>query len=170
MRLTPSSLAAAVLATGIASAIAACSLLPGATASPGPVVAVRPNPPPGPVDKALQTLDPEAVLRSVPGGRMCRSGTLVGSHGSYHMVRDYTCPRAGDDRTVYFLFTEAWEAALLGTGATSSSGGSAMGEASEPIAADWSLRGETMTGTSRVLGVNGPGTLTLYVSLDLVTP
>jgi hypothetical protein len=59
---------------------------------------------------------------------------------------------------------------LLGTGAASGSGGGHSGDASEPITTDWNVRGETMVGTSRVLGVNGPGTLTIYVSVDLVTP
>ncbi len=115
-------------------------------------------------------LDPEEVLRSVPGGRLCKAGSLIGSHGQWHMIQDYVCPRGGDDRTVYFLFEEAWEVALLGTGATSSGGGGQSGDASEPITTDWNVAGETMVGTSRVLGVNGPGTLTLFVSLDLVTP
>jgi hypothetical protein len=163
-------LAATMAMACMASAFAACSLLPSPSQRPAPVVFEPPDLPPGAADKALQALDPEAVLRSVAGGRQCRAGSLIGSHGSYHMIRNYVCPRAGDDRTVYFLFTEDWEAALLGTGATSSSGGSSSSDASEPIATDWALAGETMVGTSRVLGVNGPGTLTLFVSLDLVVP
>ena len=163
-------LAVTIAAACMGSVIAACSLLPSPTLPPAPVVFEPPKPPPGPADRALMALDPEAVLRSVPGGRQCRPGTLVGSNGSYHMIRDYVCPRAGDDRTVYFLFTEAWGPALTGTGATSSGGGGMSGDASQPITTDWNLRGETMTGLSRVLGVNGPGTLTLYVSIDLATP
>ena len=169
MGMSARGLAATIAIACMASAIAACSPLPSPTRPPAPVV-FEPDPPPGAADKALQALDPEVVLRSVAGGRQCRSGSLIGSHNNYHMVRDYVCPRAGDDRTVYFLFTEAWEAALLGTGATSIGGGGGLSDASEPIVHDWALAGETMVGTSRVLGVNGPGTLTLFVSLDLVVP
>jgi hypothetical protein len=151
-------------------ALAACSLLPAPTATPGPVVVVPPGRPPGPADTALQGLDPEEVLRSVAGGDACRPGTLIGSHSAYHMLRDYVCPRIGDDRNVYFLFAEAWEASLKETGARMGGGGGAMGALDDPVTQDWTLAGETMAGTSRVLGVNGPGKLTLYVSLDLVTP
>ena len=114
MSVSARGLAATMAMACMASAIAACSLLPSPTPPPAPAVFVPPDPPPGAADKALQALDPESVLRSVAGGRQCRSGSLIGSHGNYHMVRDYVCPRAGDDRTVYFLFTEAWESALLG--------------------------------------------------------
>jgi hypothetical protein len=164
MRAAAGLLAAMTLAGSVA---AACSLLPGPPPTPAPPVVVAPVPSPGPTDTALMRLDPETVLRSVPGGAACRPGTLVGSHGDYHLLRSFVCPRVGDDRTVYFTFADAWESALVGTGGAAGSGGGEWGGPTDPLANDWVLDGETRTGTSRVLGVNGPGTLTLFVSLDL---
>ena len=166
MRTARGTVAVAATAALMASALGACSALP----SLGPGVDASSDSPPGASDKALMVLDPEEVLRSVPGGPLCKAGSLIGSHGQWHMIQDYVCPRAGDDRTVYFLFEEAWEAALLATGATIRGGGGQSGDAGDPITTDWDLAGETLVGTSRVLAVNGPGTLTIYTSVDLVTP
>lgn len=138
--------------------------------APTPAVPVAPAPSPGPIDLALTRIDPLQVLRSVPGGAACRAGTLVGSHGSFHALSDFTCPRVGDDRNVYFLFADAYEAALRDAGATLGGSGGVTGDAGQPIAKDWTVRGDAWVGTARVIGENGPGTLRLLVSLDLLAP
>ena len=140
---------------------------------PAPGQPNAPVPTPGPVDLGLRQIDPFSILRSVDGGAACRQGFLTGSHGGgtrFHALSDFTCPRAGNDRNVYFLFADAYEAALRDAGATVGGSGGESGDASQPIATDWSVRGDTMAGTARVIGDNGPGTLRLFVSLDLLAP
>lgn len=159
----------------MALAIVGCgTVLPSQpTPPPAPGPPVVPAPPPGPVDLRLFAIDPFQVLRSVEGGAACRQGTLVGGHGGderFHALSDYTCPRLGDDRTVYFLFVDAYEAALREAGAELPGRGSESGDANQPIATDWDVRGNARVGTARVIGENGPGTLRLYVSLDLLAP
>jgi hypothetical protein len=136
----------------------------------GPAIAV---PPPGPVDARLLALDPNAILQSVDGGKACRQGLLQGARGSDEarlLVFDFTCPRAGKDRNVYFLFADALEAAIKETGAEIPSAGSEVGDGSSPLVTDWLLRGQTRVGVARVLGENEPGTLRLFVSIDIFAP
>ena len=155
--------------------LAGCgTLLPSQpTPPPAPGPPFVPAPTPGPADLALQGIDALGILRSVEGGAGCREGTLVGSHGGgdrFHMLQDFTCPRLGNDRNVYFLFVDAYEAALRDIGATVGGRGGESGDANQPIATDWNVRGNASLGTARVIGENGPGTLRLFVSLDLLAP
>lgn len=124
---------------------------------------------PGPRDVAFQRLDPEAILRGVEGGAQCR---LIGPFGAgggdgFSMVRGFECP---PDRNLWFAFADAWEDALLEI-AESPGGGSELGEAPSPLEEHWQLRGDEMTGTSRVIGTHGlGGKLQIFVSLDLYAP
>lgn len=159
----------------MALAIAGCgTVLPSQpTPPPPPGPPFVPAPTPGPVDLRLFGIDPFQVLRSVEGGAACRQGTLAGGHGSdggFHALSDFTCPRLGNDRNVYFLFVDAYEAALRDAGVELPGRGSESGDASQPIATDWTVRGDARIGTARVIGENGPGTLRLFVSLDLLAP
>ena len=159
----------------MALAIAGCgTVLPSQpTPPPTPGPPAVPAPPPGPVDLRLFGIDPFRVLRSVEGGPACRQGTLVGGRvgdDRFHALSDYTCPRLGDDRNVYFLFVDAYEAALRDAGAEVPGRGTVSGDASQPMSTDWDVRGNARFGTARVIGENGPGTLRLFVSLDLLAP
>ncbi|HYO42721.1 MAG TPA: hypothetical protein VES19_05925 [Candidatus Limnocylindrales bacterium] len=161
-------------ALSISLALGGCGLVgPSVVALPaagGPADAV---PPPGPVDTRLLALDPNAILQSVDGGKACRQGLLQGARGSDEgqlLLFDFTCPRAGQDRNVYFLFAEALEAALKETGAEIPSAGSAVGDGDAPLVTDWFLRGQTRVGVARVLGENEPGILRLFVSIDIFAP
>lgn len=151
--------------------VAACSGLPSVVPTPGS----RPVPAPptfGPTDEALARLNPEAVMKRVRGGERCRRSPPFGSSGGgsdWHMVAGFSCQRFGNDRDVWFEFADAWEAELAALGSLGSSGGD-MGGPEDPLVEDWSVRGETSVGTSRLIGVNGPGTLQIFVSLDLVAP
>ena len=152
--------------------LAGCALLPSPTPGPVPVRPVG-EAGLGPVDRAVAAVDAQRILKSVEGGAACREGSFAGGRGGgdgWHSLRDFVCPRNGDDRTVYFLFADAFKAAVLATGATSDGEGAESGAASQPIVTDWALRGDRSVGTARLLGVNGPGTLTLYLSVDLVVP
>lgn len=160
---------AAALFVGLALLLARCDSLTAVIPTPttfGPVV----DPTLGPIDRALEAIDFEAVLRQVDPTHACRPGSLTGSTGDYHTIRDFTCPRTGDDRTVAFAFTDAVRAAIEGTGASISESGSASGGATEPAFTDWVVRGNGLDGTGRVLMVDGPGTVTMYASLDLTGP
>lgn len=162
-------------AFALAAMLAGCgTILPEATTPRPPAVpGLLPPATPGPVDVALQAIEPLEVLRAVEGGAACRPGSIPGSRGSgdrFHLVQDFVCPRAGDDRTVYFLFAEAYAAALEAAGATIGGSGGDVGDARGPIVTDWDVRGDASLGTARVAGVDNPGTLVLLVTLDLVIP
>lgn len=156
-------------------ALAGCGALPGLPTTPPPADgAAQPRPNLGPVDRALEDTDLFSILRGVEGGAACRDGgTLPGSHGGggrFHTIRDFVCVRVDDDRTVFFLFTDALAAALEPTGATLPGSGGTWNDTRNPLTMDWDVRGDAYVGTARVLAVNGPGTLMLFVSLDLSVP
>lgn len=169
----PARARAVTLAAIAALALASCGLaLPGTPAPTLLPTAIVPQQTSGPVDRALEAFDAAGVLGGVKDGAACKPGTLTGSHGGkgrLHALADFVCPRIGDDRTVLFAFTGALEAALRATGAGMDASGATLNDSGDPLAMEWDVRGETMVGTVRVLGVNGPSTLVLYVSLDLVT-
>jgi hypothetical protein len=158
------------IAAAMALLPAACSGLPSIVPTPEsrPVPAA---PTFGPTDLALARLDPEAVMKRVRGGERCRPTPPFGGHGGddWHMVAGFSCQRFGNDRDVWFEFADAWEAELAAIGSAGSSGGDTGGP-DDPLVEDWDIRGETRVGTSRLIGVNGPGTLQIFVSLDLVFP
>jgi hypothetical protein len=167
-RARPSTFAIAVAVTLL---VAACSGLPSIVPTPEsrPVPAA---PTFGPTDRALARLDPEAVMKHVRGGERCRPTPPDGSYGGddyWHMVAGFSCQRFGNDRDVWFEFADAWGAELEALGSAGGSGGGS-GDPEDPLVADWDIRGETRVGTSRLIGVNGPGTLQILVSMDLVAP
>ena len=147
-------------------ALAGCGSNPPPQTVAPPVVRVE-APTPGPVDEALMRIDPMTVLKSVDQTRACRKGTFLGNDVSYHMLHDLTCPRFGDDRTLGFLFTDAFEAAITATGATiSGSTGRADGP-QDPAMTEWDIEGDALAGKARVVLVDGPGNVTMLVTMDL---
>jgi hypothetical protein len=158
--------------------VAGCAGFPGlASQVPSEPPAVRREavPTAGPRDAALMRLSPETILRSVEGGDLCRSIGPRGAGGGgdrFSLAEGFACPLIGRDRTLWFLFADAWEAALEeALGSERMSGGGSIGEATESLEEHWLVHGDAMVGSSRVIGTSGAGsTLQLFVMLDLVTP
>ena len=165
----------AILALAVAMSAAGCDVVGGLLPSPIPTPAEdgRGRPPFGPVDTTLTRLDAFAILKHVEGGSLCRQVPPLGGGGGgdhYLSEQAFFCPGLPDNRDVWFLFTDAWELALQGAGVTTGTGGGETGGQADPLVVAWVLRGDNAVGSSRVTGVNTPGGLTIFVSLDLVIP
>ena len=146
----------------------------GACAAPAPTVVVAPAPVRsslGDSDRALARFDAEVLLRGVKGGNGCQAegGGGGGSDDNVHRDWLFTCPRPGADRTVYFLLSEAIEAELKRI-ATVPAQSKSIRDVPDPLSSVWQIRGEAYRGTVRALGVNGNGTLLIFVDLDLAAP
>ena len=107
------------------------------------------------------------ILASVEGGGACRLGDGGGSGTDRRIHRSWTvtCPRLGRDRTIYFELRDAIQAALTRIATVDGSSGESS-DASEPISTVYAFRGNAYIGTVRILGVNGPADLTIFVDLD----
>ena len=170
-RRSPAGLALGALVAALVAASCDVVSPPPATPAASPV-AFRPVLGADPVVTALASIDPLTVLRGVEGGAACQPGTIAGGHASDDAIvrtTDLVCQRFGNDRTVYFLFEEAYAAELERAGVTVTGSGREAAGAEDPISTDWSLRGEFVTGTARLIGVNEPGLLHLFVTLDIAS-
>lgn len=143
----------------------ACSVI---TPTPQPVTS---RPALGNADRALATFDPAALAKRLAGGPACLASGGGGSGSGVTLHRDWvlTCPRINDDRTIYFLLTDAIEAELRGIATVTDRGGE-LGNAQEPASTIWDVRGNAYVGFVHALLVNGNGNLSIFVNVDLVAP
>ena len=171
MRRGPSGLMPRVMVTAVAVIAGACS--PAVSTLP-------PVPTPAPVaqrpvltdrDRGLARFDPAESIKGVAGGQACRveGGGGGGDGETFHSESVVICPRAGDDRTIYFLLVDAIEADLRRIG-TVPGRGQSLGVVPEPLSTVWDVRGDAYRGSVRALGVNGLGNISIFVSMDLVVP
>jgi hypothetical protein len=125
----------------------------------------------GNADRALATFDPTELAKRLAGGPACIAsgggGAGIGDIAQREWV--LTCPRIDDDRTIYFLLTDAIDAELRRIATVPRRGGS-LGNAQEPASDVWALRGNAYVGFVHARLVNGNGDLSIFVSIDLVAP
>jgi hypothetical protein len=110
----------------------------------------------------------------VEGGQQCQGDDedrVVSGSGPSTTVRHewiIVCARPGDDRTLYFLLSEAVDTSLQRlTTAQIGSTSEWPNNAQDPITTDWTVKGGGYLGKIRLVGTNGAGTLSIAVSLDL---
>jgi hypothetical protein len=169
MRAVLRGVALGLLVPAVAAVAVACSLT---TPTPPPVANQRAF---GDADRALTRFDPTELLKQVTGGQGCRGaggGTDAGGGSgpdTFHRAWVLTCPRIGDDRTIYFLLSDAIEAELQRI-ATVPGSSHEFGNTPDPLNAVWDIQGNAYLGSMRSLGVNGNGNISIFLSLDLVAP
>lgn len=172
MRAVLRGVALGLVVPALAAVAGACSLT---APTPQPVEPVANSPVFGDADRALERFDPTELIKQVKGGQTCRGDARGGGGGggsgpdTFHRAWVLTCPRIGDDRTVYFLLTDAIDAELRRI-ATVPGSSHEFGNTPEPLNAVWDIRGNAYLGSMRSLGVNGNGNLSIFLSLDLVAP
>lgn len=172
MRAVLRGVALGLLVPALAAAAGACSLI---TPTPQSVEPVANGPLFGDADRALTRFDPTELLKQVKGGQGCRAaggGTDAGGGSgpdTFHRAWVLTCPRIGDDRTIYFLLSDAIEGELQRI-ATVPGSSHEWGNVPDPLSTVWDIQGNAYLGSMRSLGVNGNGTLSIFLSLDLVAP
>jgi hypothetical protein len=140
------------------------------------VIAPTPQPetnPPvfGNADRALEKFDPTELAKRLQGGPACRDspGGSTGSDVAFHRDWILTCPRIGDDRTNYFLLTDAIDAELRRIATVPGRGGQ-LGNAQEPASTVWDIKGNAYVGSARALLVNGNVNMSIFINLDLLVP
>lgn len=157
-----------LLVPTVAAIAGACSLT---VPNPQPVEPVSHRPALGDADRALAQFDPTELIKQLKEGQTCRGegGGSSGTDDTLHRDWVLTCPRVGDDRTIYFLVADAIEAELNQI-ATVPGSGAKLGDVPNPLSNVWDIRGNAYLGSMRALGVNGNGSISIFVSLDLIVP
>ncbi len=127
-----------------------------------------------PAETAFGPFDPVAMVGVVNGGQQCRPterGRVVTGVGPAATVqRDWliVCPRSGMDRNVYFLLGDAIDTSLKRRTTDQISGRHEWpGNSQDPIMSEWTVKADPYVGTIHLVGTNGPGSLSIAVSLDL---
>ena len=125
-------------------------------------------------EAAFGGFDPVAMVGGVNGGQQCRPterGRVVTGAGPTATVhRDWliVCPRPVSDRNVYFLLDDAITTSLSRrTTDQISSRHEWPGNSQDPIMSEWTVKAGEYVGTIHLVGTNGPGSLSIAVSLDL---
>ena len=125
----------------------------------------------GNADLALAKFDPTELAKRLAGGPACLAsgGGGAGTEETSQREWELTCPRIDDDRTIYFLLTDAIDAELHRIATVPHRGGT-LGNAQESASDVWAIRGNAYVGFVHARLVNGNANLSIFVSIDLVAP